>query len=30
MLHEAMSRNYNRLDGVLATLQRETRKGRQR
>ena len=30
MLHEAMSRNYNRLDGVLATMQRETRKGRQR
>jgi len=30
MMHEAMSRNYNRLDGVLATLQRETRKGRQR
>ena len=30
MLHEAMSRNYDRLDGVLATLQRETRKGKQR
>ena len=30
MMREAMSRNYDRLDGVLATMQRETRKGKQR
>jgi DNA-binding transcriptional ArsR family regulator len=30
MMHQAMSRNYDRLDGVLATLQSETRKGKQR
>jgi hypothetical protein len=30
MMHKAMSRNYDRLDGVLATLQSETRKGRPR
>jgi len=30
MMHEAMSRNYDRLDGVLAGMQRETRKGKQR
>ena len=30
MMHKAMSKNYDRLDGVLATLQRETRKGKPR
>ena len=25
MMHQSMSKNYDRLDGVLATLQRETR-----
>jgi len=30
MMREAMSRNYDRLDGVLAGMQRETRKGKQR
>jgi DNA-binding transcriptional ArsR family regulator len=30
MMHEAMSRSYDRLDGVLANMQREPRKGRQR
>ena len=28
MMHAAMAKNYDRLDGVLASLQRETRKGR--
>jgi DNA-binding transcriptional ArsR family regulator len=30
MMHTAMSKNYDRLDGVLATLQHEQRKGKQR
>lgn len=30
MMHAAMSRNYDRLDGVLATLQAESHKGRKR
>ncbi|MEO8314531.1 MAG: metalloregulator ArsR/SmtB family transcription factor [Pseudomonadota bacterium] len=29
-MHAAMSKNYDRLDGVLATLQRETTKRKQR
>ncbi len=30
VMHKSMSKNYDRLDGVLATLQRETRIGKPR
>ncbi|MEP7314766.1 MAG: metalloregulator ArsR/SmtB family transcription factor [Pseudomonadota bacterium] len=30
MMHKAMSKNYDRLDGVLAALQRDTKKGKPR